>query len=116
MFGVVIGAIVVGVVAVALVSYHPSNPLSPEEKALQEELRYNSTHGVIVRIESVNRNNEGNRKDYAFTINLFNGESKIKYRYDSTLQFFEVGDIVRLPSGDALYPFDLVQAKEANFD
>ena len=102
----------------------PKTPLSPEEQAiidaereLQEAIKYSKSHGFIVRIEQSNFNPnhwdslEGQRVvvwDYAYTINLLDGTSKIKTRLNARLQMFVIGDFVRISSPN--YAIYLVRA------
>ena len=107
-----------------LATIPPMTPLSPEEQAiidaereLQEAIKYSKTHGFIVRIEQSNFNPnhwdslEGQRVvvwDYAYTINLLDGTSKIKTRLNARLQMFVVRDFVRISSPN--YAIYLVRA------
>ena len=100
---IIISCITIFAIIFVPLYFVPKTPLTLEEKELQhrqqllqQEIKYNQTHGIIVRIEKVEYKNFYGTQftDYAYVVSLFDGNSVIKTRERETLQLFEVGDIV----------------------
>jgi len=82
-----------------------NNPLSLEEQLIAdnealvcEQLKYNRTHGLVVRVEKVEYVDfyETPHIDYSYVVSLFDGTAVIRIREDVKLQLFEVGDVVEV--------------------